>query len=487
MVIVDGDGRICFANRQVSALFGHEAADLVGEPVEVLLPERFRARHGAHRARYGAAMTARPMGTGLDLFALRRDGSEFPAEISLSPIERDGEVLVVTAIRDVTLQKRAEGELLAAREAADAANRAKSRFLAAASHDLRQPLQTLSMLNGTLLRTVKTPAVIDALGHQAQAIGAMSKLLNSLLDISKLESGAIRPEVTDFEVAALFEELRAEFSAIAQRKGLELRLEACRGHACSDPLLLSQILRNLISNAIKYTREGWVQVRCLHERSRLRIEVLDTGIGMAPDELARIFDEFYQANVPANTARDGYGLGLSIVDRLVRLLGLELQVQSQPGKGSCFVLAVPAGAAGSASGSDTDRRGAAARRAGRHVVLLVEDDVGVRDATRMLLTVEGFDVIAAASLDEAVQALDSSGPALDLLVTDYHLGSGDTGLDVITTLRRLAGQELPAILISGDTSSSARDIARDSRLRLLSKPVDVDQLLAAMQELLAAG
>ncbi|MCK6369841.1 MAG: response regulator, partial [Gammaproteobacteria bacterium] len=117
----------------------------------------------------------------------------------------------------------------------------------------------------------------------------------------------------------------------------------------------------------------------------------------------------------------------------------------------------------------------------------VEDDVGVRDATRMLLTVEGFDVIAAASLDEAVQAFNSSGPALDLLVTDYHLGSGDTGLDVITTLRRLAGQELPAILISGDTSSSARDIARDSRLRLLSKPVDVDQLLAAMQELLAAG
>ena len=210
---------------------------------------------------------------------------------------------------------------------------------------------------------------IEALSQQEQAIGAMSRLLNALLDISKLESGAIRPEPTDFTVAAIFEELRLEFASIAANKGLQLEIESCNDAVYSDPSLVEQILRNLVSNAIKYTREGWVRLRCLHEAALVRIEVLDTGVGIPPDQLPYIYDEFYQVGVPANSSRDGYGLGLSIVQRLVKLLTLKLDVRSEVGKGSAFSLVLPAssGQDGAEPGLVESRRPrpAAGRRSAR--------------------------------------------------------------------------------------------------------------------------
>ena len=195
-----------------------------------------------------------------------------------------------------------------ARALADRANQGKSRFLATASHDLRQPLQTLELLNGTLHRLVTGQNAIEVVAQQHQAISAMSRLLNALLDISKLESGAIRPEPTDFTVAAIFEEMRMEFASIAANKGLRLEIETCEDAVYSDPSLVEQILRNLVSNAVKYTREGWVRLRCLHDAALVRIEVLDTGVGIPPDQLpAYIYDEFYQIGAPTNSSRDGLG------------------------------------------------------------------------------------------------------------------------------------------------------------------------------------
>jgi two-component system, sensor histidine kinase len=480
MLVVDARGYVVFANHQVTELFGYPAAELVGHRIEVLIPQRYHARHAEHRQRYGAGMRVRPMGTGLDLFARRRDGSEFPVEISLSPL--GGRGLVVAAIRDVTDRKRVEAELIAARQAADQANQAKSRFLAAASHDLRQPLQTLAMLNGTLRRLSGDPQVADVVAHQGQAIAAMSRLLNSLLDISKLESGAIKAEVTDFRVAALFEELREEFAGLAASKGLELRIEQCGDSVRSDPSLVGQILKNLVSNAIKYTREGWVQLRCLHDQSCISIEVLDTGIGIPRDQLRHIFDEFYQVGVSPNTTRDGYGLGLSIVDRLARLIDARVDVESEPGKGSRFALALPPGSrpVGAAPGHGADSAAGAGPRRAR--VLLVEDDAGVRLATQMLLRAEGYAVSAAASLDEALAQARQAMP--DLLVTDYHLAGGTTGVQVIAALGELAGTRLPAVVITGDTSSAARDLQLHGGLRVVSKPVDAEALMRVLGELL---
>jgi PAS domain S-box-containing protein len=494
MIIVDAAGIIQFANRQVSPLFGCAHDEIVGRRIEQLIPERFRANHAAHREGYAGTVRVRPMGAGLELIARRLDGSEFPVEISLSPVEDGDRLLVAAAIRDVSDRKRVETQLIVARQAADAAreladraNEGKSRFLATASHDLRQPLQTIELLNGTLRRRMTDRHAIEALSQQEQAIGAMSRLLNALLDISKLESGAIRPEPTDFTVAAIFEELRMEFADIAANKGLRLDVEGSDDTVYSDPSLVEQILRNLVSNAVKYTREGWVRLRCLQEAALVRIEVLDTGVGIPADHLPRIYDEFYQVDVPSNCSRDGYGLGLSIVQRLVKLLTLKLDVRSEVGKGSSFSLILPASSVRvtPAPHETTESRVSITQPIGEVRVLLVEDNPAVRSATSLLLELEGYDVTAVASLAEALQHLHN-GLGVDLLISDYHLNDGETGTQVITTLREILGVSLRAVLMTGDTTSAIKRLPRDPYLRIASKPINADKLLTLLRALLAA-
>jgi PAS domain S-box-containing protein len=299
LVVADPSGCIVFVNHQAVALFGYTCEEMLGSPVELLLPERFGARHVGHRQAFAQTPRLRPMGAGLELAARRKDGSEVPVEISLGPIGDGGTMLVAAAIRDVTDRRRIEAELRAAREAADRANQTKSRFLATASHDLRQPLQALSLLNGALRRMPTDPDLADVLAQQEHAINAMSRLVNALLDISKLESGAVKPELADFPVGGLFEELRREFAEVAASKGLELRVTPSSSCIHTDASLVEQILRNLVSNAIKYTRKGWVALRCASVTASLvRIEVLDTGIGISADQLPYIYDEFYQCAVP---------------------------------------------------------------------------------------------------------------------------------------------------------------------------------------------
>ncbi|MEP7245905.1 MAG: PAS domain S-box protein [Gammaproteobacteria bacterium] len=488
MIIIDASGSILFVNHQVTALFGYNREQVITRSVDMLLPERFRERHVSHRRNYIEAGRTRPMGIGLELFAQRKDGSEFPVEISLSPI-RDGETLLVAAaIRDVTDRKRVERELEETRAEADRANLAKSRFLATASHDLRQPLQSLGLLNGTLRRLVSDDDALEALDQQALAISAMSRLLNALLDISKLESGAIKPDITDFDVANLLEELRAEFASLAQSKGLELAVEPSTDTVRSDPSLVGQILRNLVSNAIKYTQRGVVRLACRRESDAVRIEVRDSGIGISKDQLSSIYDEFYQIGVAANSTRDGYGLGLSIVHRLVRLLHAQIDVESQPGVGSTFSLALPAGSSVPPNIRERPtlpRPPATVQPRVQPHVLLVEDDRGVRNATRVFLKVEGYRVTAAASLDEAVRSVQEMHD-IDIIVTDYHLGEGATGTDVIASIRKVLGRETKAVLVTGDTSSAIRDLECNALLRITSKPINADELAGLIKELLAS-
>jgi len=500
MIIIDGAGVIRFANRQLSSIFGYDHDEIIGQPVEQLIPERYCARHIAHRQRYTESVRIRPMGVGLELFGRRKDGTEFPVEISLSPVERDEGTLVAAAIRDVSERKRAEVELIQAREAADRArelavqareaadraNQGKSRFLATASHDLRQPLQTLELLNGSLQRLRISPAAAEAVAQQGVAIGAMSRLLNALLDISKLESGAIKPEPTDFTVAAIFEELRRAFAASAAQKGLGFEVSAAGECAHSDPSLIEQILRNLVTNAIKYTHQGIVSLRCVTSAGQmLHLEVIDTGVGIPAAQMPYIYDEFYQVGVATNSSRDGYGLGLSIVQRLVRLLNLKLDVQSEPGKGSIFSLAVPMSRARVERSSAAVPASAAAEHPpGAPHVLLVEDDKSVRDATRLLLSVEGYRVTAVGTLAEALD--EATRGVIDLLLTDFHLANGETGTAVISALRESLGTHLKAVLITGDTSTAMRELPRDPLMRITSKPVKADELLTLMRALLAA-
>ncbi len=349
MIIIDAFGTIWFANRQVSALFGYAHGEVIGDSIEKLVPERFRNQHAGYRGQLVSEIRVRPVGFRLELFGRRSDGMEFPIEVSLSPIEDAGRTLIAAAIRDVTERKRIEAELLVARDAieamrelADRANLGRTRFLRAARHELREPLRVLAQLNGTLHRCSTDPAAIEALSQQEQAIGVMSRLLNDLVELGKLESGAIKPKPTDFAVVNLFDRLRAEFKGAAADKGLQLEVEPCDGVVHADSTLVEKILRNLLENALQYTHEGRVRLSCRHERAAARIEVLDTGVGIPANQLPYIFDEFHQIGVPAEGAPDGYGLGLCIVQRLANLLGLELHVRSEVGKGSEFSIVLPA-------------------------------------------------------------------------------------------------------------------------------------------------
>ena len=383
MVIVDNVGIVQYANCRVTSLFGYYHDEVVGKPVDRLLPERLFATPGKRgNAFLRPALAAATQG--LELIGRRRDGTEFPVEICLSPVPDDRRVLVLTTIRDVSDRRRAEIEMIRAREKAehttecsDRANRLKSRILATASHDLRQPLQAVSLLNGMLRRTVFQAAAVTALAQQDHAIDAMTRLLNALLDISKLESGAVRPTMTHFAVDTLFEELRLEFAELAAAKGLRLEVVSRGERIYSDRALVEQVLSNLLSNAIKYSRHGTVTLRCAqYDDASVRIAVADSGVGIAAERLDLIYDEFYQGEAPAGDCREGYGLGLSIVQRIVTLLNLDLQVQSEVGVGSLFSLVVPAGGRALNAGQHSkpicaDREPAPVDQA---CVLLVEDD-----------------------------------------------------------------------------------------------------------------
>lgn len=506
MLIIDRSGTIRYANRQVSALFGYAHDDVVGRRVDSLMPERFRERHQIHRKDFFRNPRVRAMGQGLELYGRRADGGEFPVEISLSPIETSDGYLVAAAIRDVSARKRAEAELIAARhvaegareaadqarciadqarESADRANRAKGRFLATASHDLRQPLQTLALLNGTLRRTVQDEEVRDVLLQEEQAISTMSRLLNALLDISKLESGAVKPAPADFAVAEVFAELHREFANAATNKGLTLEVEPAAGSAHSDPTLVEQMLRNLVANAIKYTRHGSVRLSCSQGHdAKVRIEVLDTGIGIPADQLTSIFEEFYQIGVPANSSREGYGLGLSIVQRIAALLDVKIEVHSEVGNGTAFsILLPPAERPVAAASLPRALPSVQQQLPDLPRVLLVEDDAPVRDATRLLFTVEGYRVTAVDSLAEALR-VTRGGEVPDILVTDYHLRDGETGTQVIAAVRDALDAPVKSVLITGDTSTAVRELPRDPCLRIASKPVKAEELIALMKDLL---
>jgi two-component system CheB/CheR fusion protein len=302
------------------------------------------------------------------------------------------------------------------------------------------------------------------------------------LDTSKLESGAVKPALRDFRAASVLEALRREFAPIALSKGLELAVEPSPGSFYSDPAMVEQILKNLVSNAVKYTRQGRVTVRCRRDGQTLRIEVADTGVGIPAAQLAYIYDEFYQVGMPANAARDGYGLGLSIVQRLVRLLDARLEASSEVGRGSVFALFLPVARSTVQDAEPEPARAGPAAAGDGASILLVEDDVSVRHATSMLLRVEGYRVTAAASLSEAAQALAAQTPAL--LITDYHLADGELGTEIIAAARERIRADFKAVLLTGDTSQVIRELRCDPHLRILSKPVDAQELLKQLRELL---
>jgi len=485
VIVVDNTGNIVLVNARTEELFDYKRDELIGRPIEILIPSLSRTNPTDHRGLYVPVPVVGPVDPNADVLARRRDGVEIPVEVRFSPVATFGGLQVVSAIRDISNRKHALQKLSAARAAAEQADRDKSIFLATASHDLRQPLQTISLLNGALRRICNDPVPAQALLQQEAAISVMSHLLGALLDISRLESGTVKPQLTDWPVLALLEELRTAFAKLVTDKGVHLEVESSPLWVHSDLSLVGQTLRNLVANAVKYTDQGSVRLRARVEGEAVRVEVSDTGIGMAAHELQHIYKEFYQIGVPTNATREGYGLGLAIVNRIVKLLNLRLDVHSELGKGSTFGLTLPAGT------PSVERTIAASEKKTiaepntqeQHRVLVVEDDPAVLNATRLLLTAEGYGVATARSVAQALERVHESAN-LELLISDYHLAERETGMQLIAYVRQLRGADFKAVLITGDTSTAARSVDGHENIQFLSKPVDPDRLLRLIEKLL---
>jgi PAS domain S-box-containing protein len=474
-VVVDAQGSIIFANAQVARTFGYAPDELVGERVEVLLPERFRGGHTEHRARFGSQPRPRAMGEGLTLYGRHKDGHEFPVEISLSPVQSAEGPLVLAAVRDATVRRDTEQGLLEA-------NRAKSRLLAAASHDLRQPVQTLTLLNQSALRHAGPNAKLsEILRQQQRALDTISQLLASVLDVSKLDSGALKPTIVDCALGDVFDRLRSDFEPLADAKGIRLVIEPTAEAGRTDPELLRRLLGNLLSNAIRYTASGRVQMTAMASGDEVALTVRDTGVGIPGDQLGKIFDEFYQVD-RGSQRPEGLGLGLSIVKRLAALLDHRIDVESAVDRGTVFTVRLPRASASATASQDT-RLGAAVRTKG--TILIVDDEAAVAHATSLFLELEGFDVRVANGKDEALQHLKSAVP--DVIVSDYHLRGVETGADVVAAVRVQLRSNVPAIFVTGDTSKIANADTKLGHAVLLSKPTNVDELLGAIHRYIAAG
>jgi signal transduction histidine kinase len=358
-----------------------------------------------------------------------------------------------------------------ARRQAEAANTAKTRFLAAASHDLRQPMQALSMYASVLEERGADPNVARVVHGIQLSVRTLEQLFDSVLDISRIESGVIRPNVVAFPLMPLIDNIVEAELPSATRKGLVLRAVRTSLSVRSDPALLERMLKNLLTNAVRYTESGRIVIGCRRlDGSRVRLEIVDSGIGIATEEYERIFDEYYQID---GASAQGLGLGLPIVKSLGELLGHKVSVRSAPGRGSTFSIelersgevAVPA------------LIGAQPPALAGTSVVLVDDDVEIRDSMRLLLESWGCRFIGGASLADVEEKLRSQKVAPDALIVDYRLAGAMTGLQVIEQLRALFGRNLPALVITG-TANLPLLQSRAPGLPIAAKPVAPGKLRA---------
>ena len=373
------------------------------------------------------------------------------------------------------------------KEEAELATLAKSRFLAAASHDLRQPIHALGMFVARLAQLSHDAPTRELIGHLEASVRALQNLLDGLLDISRLESRAVQIKLQKFPLNELFQRLDQDLAATAMEKGLRLRIRPCTVWVQSDPVLLYRILLNLAGNALRYTEHGGVVVACRPTRdaTKARIEVWDSGLGIAPEHQAAVFREFYQIGNPARLSPQGLGLGLNIVQRSCQLLDHPLQLASQLGVGTRLRLTVPvvepdrppAGASRAQASENQGGQGSA--------VLVIEDDDLVRQALVGLLQSWEFEVAQASSLADA-QNLIQNGFIPGLIISDYRLNGAAHGVDAILQLRQQLAQPVPACLISADTDPALQQAARAAHLTLLHKPVRPAKLRSLLNRLLNA-
>jgi len=495
LMVADEKGLIQLANAQCELLFGYTRDELIGQPVEMLVPAEVRARHPGMREAFHRNPSAREMGSGRELRGQRKDGSVFPIEIGLSPLPaRQGQgAQVAVSIRDITERKRAETELKAAKEKAEEATQMKSMFLANMSHEIRTPMNAIIGLSHLALKTELTPKQRDYVAKVHNAGTSLLAVINDILDFSKIEAGKLDIETTDFKLDEVISSVTTLTAQKAHEKGLEFLAhvapgmpEALRG----DPLRLGQILTNFVNNAVKFTEQGEIrlnieQLERTGEKVQLKFSVRDTGIGMTKEQAAKLFQPFTQADMSTTRKHGGTGLGLTICRRLVELMGGRIWLESEPGIGSTFHFTVWLGV-GEAKGSGK----IVPERLAQLRVLVVDDNPAAREILQEPLSNLASRVDAVASGKEAIAAVqrhDATDP-YDIVFMDWRMPS----MDGLQASRHIKSDETlkhpPHIVL---VTAFGREEVREEAERLeldgfLVKPVTKSMIVDTLVNVFAA-
>lgn len=487
-VIWDADDRLLFCNDHYRNFFAEPDRVRRGVPFDDLVemnivytsiaeisllpsgwdPDRYRTLRKACHA--GAA----------DTFIQLRDGRWLQSRERRT---RAGGIVGIYS--DITERMQTEMALAAAKRAADDANLAKSRFLAAASHDLRQPLHAVGILMSALQARLTTDRQTAIAAQIGDCLDTVTGLFDALLDISKLDAGVVAPTMTALPLAPVLRSLRREFGPLAQRKGLRLTVLDSRATARSDPAMLGRILRNLVSNAVKYTSAGRVLVGVRHTRHGLRIDVIDTGPGFDPAEAEAVFREFHRLDGAGS--EQGIGLGLAIADRLARLLDHRLSVDTRPGHGTRFSLTLPRADAGITAATPPPPEHQPPRGLAGARLLMIDDDPDIRAAAAVLFDAWGCDTALAAGpndLDAALARLD--GPP-DAVILDYFLKDGWTGARLAPLLTARLGHAVPMLMVTGETTPDLLREAQRLGFPVLHKPLHPMRLGAALRQMVGRG
>ena len=482
ITLIDPQGVVVSWNPGAQRLYGWTAEEMVGAEASRFYPPEAVAAGSPALALEVAAAQGRFEEEG---WRRRKDGSRFWAHVTVWAVRGEGGELrgFARISRDMTAQRRYENDLRQARDLAERANLAKTKFLAAASHDLRQPVQALFFFTSVLAHKLRGHPAQGLLRDLQASVDGLNILLDSLLDVSKLDAGLVVPKETDFGVAAILDRLAGDFQPLAADKGIELRTVPSSAMIRSDPALLSRVVQNLVANAVRYTSRGRVLLGCRRQGAVLRVEVWDTGIGIPPERIGEIFEEFTQLGNPERDRTQGLGLGLAIVERLTRLLGHRVSVRSVVGKGSVFAVEVPL-AVTPAVRPARPRRPVAPAPVDGKVVVLIDDEAIVLRGLSLVLEGWGYKVVAAASLDEAVRLLAALQQKPAVILADYRLREGRTGTEAVRSLRELFHAAIPSILITGDTAPERLREAEASGLSILHKPIQPPALLRALRETL---
>ncbi|AVU74707.1 Histidine kinase [Pseudomonas sp. E141] len=384
--------------------------------------------------------------------------------------------------QQITQRELIEQQLRDARDAAQAANRSKDKYLAAASHDLLQPLNAARLLIATL-RERSLPTSEHVLVERThQALEGAEDLLTDLLDISRLDQAAVRPDLAPYRLDELLAPLASEFQSVAGAAGLELRVRFGDETVMTDLRLMTRILRNLLSNACRYTAQGGILLAARRRGERLSLEVWDTGRGIAADCLESIFLEFNQLDVGRAADRKGVGLGLAIVERIAHILGYRVQVRSRPGRGSVFSIEVPLSAERLLPMAQMPAQAVAGNPLPGRRLLVIDNELSILQSMAALLGQWGCDVLTATDEAGAFDVLQGRAP--ELILADFHLDHGVVGCEVVKHLREHFQQTIPAVIITADRSDQCRRALRKLNAPLLNKPVKPGKLRAVLSQLL---